>query len=296
MLLRLFAAFSLLTLCVGSLAAQPAALQPVEVQGDLPFEQLDQWGVKCYEYLESRQVRERASAGVVWSFRPKRLAIVLTSTWVEDGKIHILDDWPIRDEFHRLHERIIASYPGGSVISVDRIHVDTSLHFILGERTGDVMNYTIDGAPGSEPMYPDTLSLATFMRLVTILPMTAGTFGERDWFDIPQMELQESKLPVICHGPETIYFRGLQQDTTRYSHGGYTAWVRNHDRVLLKLEMPGRRYLELLKDGNCCDGNRLRDFVDEVRGNLDDDPALAPGVPTPATPAAPVNPANPLPF
>jgi hypothetical protein len=311
MLFRVSLFCAMLTVPLGSALAQPALdspdiNRPVELTEPVPFALLDQWNVKCYEYLENRQERVRASGATVNVFRPHRVAVVLTSTWLHEGEVNMLDDWPVRDGTHRLQERIYATYGTGSFLAVNRIHVRTLQHHIMGVREGEVLNYTIDGAPGSEPMNAESLTLATLMRVVTVLPMVQGSFEARDWLDIPELELSDTKLPIVCHGAETIYLRGSEHETTKYTYGGYAAWVRNSDRVLLRLEMPGRRYLELLKDGNCCSAERLRKFVDQVRVELDDDDAVvdpaAPLVPAnPANPAVPANPtpadpANPLPF
>ena len=300
-MLRVFSFCVAVSLFACVATAQPAIdpnAPPIQPVAELPYDLLDLWDVKCYEYLEDRQARVHTTASVVRVFRPTRIAVVLTSTWRDDGQVHILDDWPVRGQTRRLQERIYAEQ--NKWLTVNRIHVLTSLHHIMGVREGEVMNYSIDGAPGSEPMPTRSLTLATLMRIVTLLPPDAGRrFDLREIFHIPQMELSDEALPIICHGPETILLRGVEQDTTRFSYNGYTAWVRNVDRVLIRLEMPGRRYLELLKDGNCCSADRLRDFIDDIREARGDTvvepvPAAPIGPAVPAAPADPVVPADPF--
>ena len=148
-----------LSLCaaVAALIAASAAAPAAAQDPALPYERLDDWGVKCYEYLEGRSRRVSSPAGVVTVFEPKRIAVVLTSTWRHEGQVHMLDEWPVRRHTRRLLERIDAAE--NPHLSVNQIHVLTLQHHLTGQREGDVLNYEIDGAPGSEPMPPESLTV-----------------------------------------------------------------------------------------------------------------------------------------
>jgi len=231
----------LLILWVGA----PAAAEPLQ-DLKLDLDRLQSWGTKAYEYSTYRTKRTRRRGVQITELRLKPRDHLLFTTIVLPNGVQLRDQYRDAEPGSRrglmisdCKENNYLELVGVRLRIRDARAVGTVADGKLTLRSGDAVVV--------KPFPPATLTLSSFMRVVTLLPSTAGASYEVGNFaPTPALDAHSAEeTPIRCVGPAEVLIEGKPTKTTKFEFAGLDAYVRVADNVLVRIERYGVWRLEL---------------------------------------------------
>jgi hypothetical protein len=218
----------------------PLAETPVDVY------HLQNWGQRKFNVYMSMTEKHREAKVSITEREMHFVATQTFSTEVKNDEVIMRQYW-LEPTLKR----------GGALVTY-HCHKDSLLSLARMQVQRDAKTYLVDVTQGEFNLefltktrggkYPaDTVTDASLMRLVTLLPHTPGkqySIGHRT--ATPEINVISGAASTIqCIGPDDLEIQKTRHECTKFICGETMLWVRTSDKMLVRLEVPGWKILEL---------------------------------------------------
>jgi hypothetical protein len=242
-------AMLLCSLSAGLLAANepPIPLQNVVVD----VYHLRDWGTRRFDTYMATVEKQRIDGVAITSREMRYVATQKFVTEVTNAGVMMRQYW---QEPTLKHGGALVTYHcrKDSLLSLTRMIVQRDAKTFQVDVTDGEFELDFLAKTRSGKYPTDTVTDAALMRIVTLLPRTPGkvySIGHRTM--TPEINILSGEQSEIrCVGPEIVHIREREMACTKFVSATTQLWVRDSDAMLVRLEIPGWKILELNEESH----------------------------------------------
>jgi hypothetical protein len=221
-------------------AAQPLASVSVDVY------QLKHWGERKFDIYLAKIRKTRVEDTAITERELEYMGTHNYSTQVNDDGVVLRQYW-VEPSLKRGGAIVTYHCRKDALLTLARMEVFRDTKTTLVDVTDNAFELDFMGKTRSGVFPADTVTDASLLRLVTLLPRTPGksyTVGHRT--NTPEINILGGEQNTVhCLGTETVVIREREMECTKFQCGTALYWVRNSDSMLVRHEVPGWKIMEL---------------------------------------------------